>query len=77
MAAAEVCAVGTGIGDSCATLSRVKTALKAFKTAQKSAIRGVSANYARRLSYQAWQSRRNVRMSDMPVCGDRQFVIDF
>jgi hypothetical protein len=55
----------------------VKNAAKAIKTARKSAISGVSSNFARRLSYQAWQSRRNVRMSDMPVCGDRQFVIDF
>jgi hypothetical protein len=60
-----------------ATVRRVKNAPKAIKTAQKSAIPGVSPIFARRLSYQAWQSRRNVRMSDMPVCGDRQFVIDF
>jgi CspA family cold shock protein len=38
---------------------------------------GVSTISARALSYQAWQSPRNVRMSDMPVCGDRLFVIEF
>jgi hypothetical protein len=30
-----------------------------------------------RLSYQACAIPRILRMSDMPVCGDRQFVIVF
>jgi hypothetical protein len=60
-----------------ATFRRVITAKKRPKTAGTSRYRRYSGNFARRLSYQGGDIAGIVRMSDMPVCGDRQFVIDF